>query len=570
MAIWRCPLSRRFSSGNRRTDARIRIDVEFTVLYKSADGEQRCAAHLEELGYTGASFLLSEPRDLSQALRLELPSADGSEAIRLHAKLAWQRERIRYGVKFRTLSEAQVQVLKKVMHGSPSSTPVPGDRRHEERRADVLSLREDLDRAGLLLGDIRLKLSERVAITGIGIVSAIGIGSDSVWTSIQTGKSGIAPLTDETLNPLHTRVEAAIARDFRPEEFIEPKALRRLHRQAQMSSAAATLALRDSAFERGRQKTERIGVFEGTSVGGIESVFEEYKKYIQKGPERVNPVILVSGGMGESTAEISLMFGLHGPSQTITTGSASGADAIGTAYRAIKDGYLDLAFAGGSEAPIFPMSIDTFHRMGVEARTNDHGDPIMRPFDKRRNGFVLGEGAAFLILENWNKAKKRGARIYAELAGYAGSCDAHHASSSDPLGRELAFAVNEGMRGARCSPGEIDYVNLHGTATEVGDVAETRAMKLVFGERSSRVAFSSTKPFTGHTLGASGALEAAITSLAIFHQFAPPTLNLEIPDKDCDLDYVAGQGRAMPIRYALSVNSGFGGKNAVLVFRAVG
>jgi 3-oxoacyl-[acyl-carrier-protein] synthase II len=338
-----------------------------------------------------------------------------------------------------------------------------------------------------------------------------------------------------------------------------------MNRHAQLACVAALVAAESAGLKVSGQESYRTGVFLGTSIAGMNNILEQHKIFLSQGIDKVQPFEWLGGSVGDSTAEISLLLKLQGPCHTICTGSASSADAIGHAFRAIQSGYLDVAVVGGAEAPIFLEMLSLFHRTGVLASDDKAPLKAMKPFDMRRNGFVLGEGAAFLVLENMDRAIKRNADLKGEIVGYGNSCDAHHAFASDPLGRGMASAIQEALKDANLST--VDYINVHGTGTLVGDTSETRAIKRAFNKDAGHVALSSTKPFTGHLLGAAGAMETIFTLLAMKNGVVPPTLNLEQSDPECDLNFTPLYSKQQSIRTALNMNSGFGGKNAVLVMK---
>jgi 3-oxoacyl-[acyl-carrier-protein] synthase II len=360
---------------------------------------------------------------------------------------------------------------------------------------------------------------------------------------------------------------AAEANDFDPNDYVDRKASRRLDRYAQLAVSAAQVASQDAHLSVDKEAENCVGVFEGTSLGPLKATLDQHEQYLSEGCRRVNPSTLLTSMMGAGSSSIALHLQTHGPSLTISDGSASSTYAIGYGYRQIKDGYIDVALVGGAEAPISQEVFATFCCARLLSTCNDDPHRAMKPFDRDRNGFVLGEGAAFLVIEDLSHALKRNAAIYAELAGFGETTDAYHPTSPHPEGMWVARAMEMALREAGLKSEDVDYLNAHGTATRANDVAETLAIKHLFGTHANNLAISSTKPVTGHLLGACGGLEAAITVLAMNQQFIPPTLNLTVPDDACNLDYVPNVGKGKHIRVAMTNNYSFGGRNASLVFR---
>lgn len=410
-------------------------------------------------------------------------------------------------------------------------------------------------------------MSRRVVITGLGVVSAIGLGADAYWDALRAGRSGVRRVTRFDASPFPCQVAAEVP-DFHPEDFMDARAAARMGRHAQFSVAAARLAMQDGDLDLSRVDRARSGAVLGCCFGGIAAIEEEGRVLAGSGPRRVSPVLVPMHLSSLAAGEVAIQLGLQGVNYVVSAACASATHAIGLAARHVAGGEADVVFAGGTEAALTPL----IHAGFCQARTlasgfNDAPETASRPFDARRKGFVPGEGAAVLVLESLEHARARGARILAEVAGYAANDDAHHVTAPDPEGRGLAAAITAALVDAGIDAEDVDYVNAHGTSTPLNDKAETAALVRAFGAHARRLAISSTKSMVGHLLGAAGAVELAATVLGMTHGAAPPTINLDTPDPECDLDYVPGTARPMDIRCAISNNSGFGGQNSVIVVR---
>jgi len=406
----------------------------------------------------------------------------------------------------------------------------------------------------------------RVVITGMGVVSPVGTGLDTFWSALVNGVSGIRRITRFDASHYRTRIAAEVA-DFVPENYLDRKECRRMDRFTQFAVACAMMAVEDAGLDLTRVDKERTGVIFGSGIGGIETLEEQARVLFTRGPDRVSPffVPMMIGNM--AAGQIAMALGFYGPNFTLVSACASSNHAIGDAFKIIQSGAADVVVTGGAEAAITPLALAGFCAMKATSTRNDEPARASRPFDAERDGFVMGEGAAVLVLESEEHARRRGARIYAEICGYGMSCDAYHITAPDPEGMGAARAMANALADAGLRPEYIDYINAHGTSTPLNDQVETVAIKRVFGDHAYRLAVSSTKSMTGHLLGAAGGLEAVASVLAIFHQVIPPTINYEFPDPECDLDYVPNKARPARVRAVLSNGFGFGGQNASLVFR---
>ena len=407
----------------------------------------------------------------------------------------------------------------------------------------------------------------RVVITGLGIVSPIGIGVAENWRSIEAGKSGIARVTHFDATGYPSTIAGEV-KNFNPTQFgITEKEARRMDRFIQLGMAAGIEAIKDSGLEVTETNAERIGVHLGSGIGGVGTIEDTTKTVLEKGPRRVSPFYVPMSIINMISGDLSVMYGLKGPNLAMVTACATATHGIGDAGRLIEYGDADVMIAGGGEAAITPTGMAGFGNAKALSTRNDSPETASRPWDKDRDGFVLGEGAGVVVLEEYEHAKKRGAKIYCELIGFGMSGDAYHMTSPPEDGEGAARCMRNALRNAGLNPDQVQYINAHGTSTPLGDRAESFAVKTAFGAHAKKVAMSSTKSMTGHLLGAAGGIEAVYSALAVHYQLAPPTINLTTPDADCDLDYVPGSARAMKIDVAISNSFGFGGTNGTLVFR---
>jgi len=409
-------------------------------------------------------------------------------------------------------------------------------------------------------------VSRRIVITGLGAVSPVGVGIDAMWESIRNGRSGVGPITlfDASAYPVRF---AACVDDWDPSPWIEPKEARRLSRFQQFAVAAALMAVEDSGLEIDEDNAERVGVIVGSGVGGLATMEEQLDVLKTKGPARVSPFLVPMMIVDLAAGHISIRLGAKGINYAPVSACATGTHSIGEAGEAIRRGDADVVIAGGFDCGVTPLGLAGFSAARSLSTRNDDPQGASRPFDAGRDGFVMGEGGAVLVLEELEHARSRGARIYGELAGYGASADAYHLTAPDPSGQGARRAMQQALDRAGMAPAEVEYINAHGTSTELGDVAETSAIKQVFGTHVPPV--SSTKSMTGHLLGGAGSIEAAICLLAMRDGVLPPTINYTTPDPECDLDYVPNTARNAVLRSALTNSFGFGGHNATLLFTAL-
>jgi 3-oxoacyl-[acyl-carrier-protein] synthase II len=407
----------------------------------------------------------------------------------------------------------------------------------------------------------------RVAVTGIGAVTPIGSGREGLWNGIRAQRSAVGRLTrfDPTVYRSHN---AAEVNDFDANDYVESKRVKRLDRYGTFSVACAKQAIADAGIDLAREDRERVGVMMGSALGGIRMAEEQLAVFLSQGLRAVEPGLALGVFAGASSCNIAIDLGAMGPNSTNAMSCASGSMAIGDAFRAIRDDYADVMFAGGAEAPLAPLCFGAFALIRAMSTRNDDPASASRPFDRDRDGFVMGEGAAVLILEERSRAVARGASIYAEVLGYGMTNDAHHMTAPLPDGSQAARSISIALADANIAAGEIGYVNAHGSSTPLNDSTETIAIKRVLGEHAYRIPVSSTKGYYGHALGASGAIEAAICAMALRNRWIPPTVNLRTPDAACDLDYVPASGRAVDLDVVLSNSFGFGGINAALLMRS--
>lgn len=413
---------------------------------------------------------------------------------------------------------------------------------------------------------MRRNVDRRVVVTGMGLVTPLGTGVEKNWEALIAGRSGIGPITRFDASDFSSRIAGEV-RDFDPLEWIEKKDIKKMDLFIQYALCAAEQAMRQSALKIDESNAERVGVLVGVGIGGLCTIEENHLSFMESRLKRVTPFFIPKLIANLAPGQISIRYGARGENVATTSACASGSHAVGEAYRMIRHGYMDAAITGGAEAALTSLGVGGFVAMRALSTRNDNPEAASRPFDRERDGFVIAEGAAALILEERDAAIARGAKIFAEIVGYASNADAYHITTPSPEGQGAGRCMQLCLADGALDLNEVDYINAHGTSTPPGDLAETQAIKRVFGERAAKIAISSTKSMTGHTLGAAGAIESVYTILAIERGMLPPTINHEYPDPECDLDYVPNRARPAKIRLALNNSFGFGGTNTTLAFR---
>jgi len=409
-------------------------------------------------------------------------------------------------------------------------------------------------------------LSRRVVITGIGLVSSVGIGTSANWQALLAGTSGVDRITKFDVTGFAAQIAAEV-KGFDPLRFVDKKDVKKMDVFIQYAVAASQFAMDDSGLRITPANAPDVGVFLGSGIGGFSTIEREHKALLDGGPRRISPFFIPSAIINLASGQVSIRFGAKGPNLATCTACSASAHSIGDSFEIIRRGDAEAMIAGGSEAAITPMSVGGFGALRALSTRNDDPERASRPFDRDRDGFIIGEGAGVLILEALEHAQRRDAKIYAEIVGYGMSGDAYHITAPSEDGDGGVRVMRMALRKAGVRPEEVDYINAHGTSTPYNDRLETLAIKTCFGDHARTLAISSTKSMTGHLLGGAGGLEAGISALVVHHQCVPPTINIDTPDPECDLDYVPHTCRAMPVRYALSNSFGFGGTNAALLFK---
>jgi 3-oxoacyl-[acyl-carrier-protein] synthase II len=409
-------------------------------------------------------------------------------------------------------------------------------------------------------------VKRRVVVTGTGLVTPLGIGTEKTWRNLCDGKSGVSHITRFDTTDFAVKIAAEV-KGFNPHDFIEPKLARHLDAFVQYAVAATDMALKESGLTIDNENATRVGVFTGNGIGGLSTIEKYHQISLERGPRKITPFFIPMVISNMSAGQISIVYGAKGPNLSVTTACAAGTHAVGEAFRSVSRGDCDMAITGGSESTICPLAVGGFNAMKALSRNNENPEKASRPFDKNRNGFIISEGAGMVILEELEHAKNRGAHIIAEVIGFGLSGDGYHMAAPPEDGDGAVRCMQMALDDAGLAPEDIDYINAHGTSTPLNDVVETKAIKTVFGEHAYKLAISSTKSMTGHMLGGAGGIESVFLALSIRDQIIPPTINLENPDPECDLDYVPNKARETAIRAAISNSFGFGGTNAVLAMK---
>jgi 3-oxoacyl-[acyl-carrier-protein] synthase II len=408
--------------------------------------------------------------------------------------------------------------------------------------------------------------TKRVVVTGVGMITPLGIGVQESWNGLLAGRSGIRKITHFDASNFPTQIAGEVE-GFSAEDYIEPKEIKKMDRFIHLAVAAASMSLADSGLKITEENAERVGVTVGSGMGGLHAIEHYHSVLLEKGPKRITPFFIPMLIVNLAAGQVSIRAGAKGPNSAVATACATGSHSIGDAFKIIQRGDADAMIAGGTESVITPLGIGGFNAMKALSTRNDEPEKASRPFDINRDGFIMGEGAGIVILELLENALGRGAKIYAELIGYGMTADAYHITSPSPGGEGAARCMKMAIKDGGIDPLDVNYINAHGTSTKYGDELETHAVKTVFGEHAYKIAVSSTKSMTGHLLGAAGGVEAVITVLSVHNNIVPPTINLDNPDPECDLDYVPHKSREMNVEYGLSNSFGFGGTNACLLFK---
>lgn len=409
----------------------------------------------------------------------------------------------------------------------------------------------------------------RVVVTGVGVIASNGVGKEAFWEAVKSGKSGIGPITSFDASVFTTRFAGEV-KNFDAEKYADRKKLRRMDRTSQFAVATAKMAVQDAGLDFSTNGgRDRAGVMIGTAMAGHGHIMKNYDEFLKTGPSKVSPFVALASFPDACASQVSIELGITGPSFSLATACSSASDAIGYAWEAIRSNTVDFIIMGGAEAGIYPGVIAAFCATRALSQRNHEPEKASRPFNLDRDGFVLGEGAGMLVLEEYEHAKKRGAHIYAEILGHGMTCDAYHMTSPEPNGIQAVRAMQIAMKNAKVTPDEIDYINAHGTSTPLNDKTETMIIKKVFGKRAYQIPISATKSMIGHLIGAAGSVELIAALLAMEYDIIPPTINYEIPDPECDLDYVPNKARPAKIRTVMKNSFGFGGKNSILIVRKV-
>ncbi|OQX83130.1 MAG: beta-ketoacyl-[acyl-carrier-protein] synthase II [Candidatus Omnitrophica bacterium 4484_49] len=410
-------------------------------------------------------------------------------------------------------------------------------------------------------------MNRRVVITGVGVVTPVGNEVEEFWNSLLAGRSGVDRISLFDPSNFSSQIAGEV-KNFEPQKYFPPKELRRMERFTQFALYAGKKAWEDAGLNN-KVPPERCGVLVGSGIGALDLVERQYKVFEEKGPGRISPFLIPLMIANMAAGQLAIYLGLKGPNMCVVTACASGTHSIGEAFRIIQNGKADIMVAGGAEACVTRLGVGGFCALRALSTRNDQPQKASRPFDKERDGFVIGEGAGIVVLEEYERARERGADIYAEIIGYGASCDAYHQTAPDPEGQGAYLAMKGAVEDAGINPEDIDYINAHGTSTQLNDKIETLAIKKLLKDHAYEIGVSSIKSMIGHLIGAAGGVEAVATALAVKNQVIPPTINYEYPDPDCDLDYVPNQAREAEVKYALSNSFGFGGHNACLVFKKV-
>jgi len=545
------------------------VDIEIENPPSQIPG--RISGEISNLSSEGASLILDSSLPVSSIVTLRLDFSPDHPRIETQAQLMWsyflaRSNKFNCGVRFLDLDEKHREVLNIFIGQRLEDNKSVPDRRKTERRAKTKELKERLWKAEMMLKKVKKTMDRRVVITGLGVIAPNGIGKDAFWEAIVHGKSGVDRIKSFDTSEYDTKIAAEVS-DFDPLNYIEKSVAKRVDRFAQFGIGSAKIAIEDGKLDLRKEDKDGIGVCIGSGLGGVLFHEEQMMQGYRKGIDRLNPLCIPRITPNAVSGHISIIFGLTGPNMVISTACSSGSHAVGQALDTIRSGRADVMLAGGVEAPLTPFTFGAYCALRVLSKRNDSPKEASRPFDKNRDGFVIGEGGAVLVLETLDHAEKRGAHIYAEIIGYGMTSGAHHMVMPAPEGKDAAKAMSLALEDAGIGPTEVDYINAHGTSTPQNDRIETKAIKVVFGDYAYKIPISSTKSMIGHTIGAAGAIEALVCCLTIENQIIPPTINYKYPDPECDLDYVPNESRKAKIRRILSNSFGFGSNNSCLIIR---
>jgi 3-oxoacyl-[acyl-carrier-protein] synthase II len=541
----------------------IEIETRPSHIPASISGE------IGNLSGDGASLILDSSLPVSSIVTLRLDLSPGSPQIETKAQVMWsyfleKNKKFSCGVRFVDLEEKHREVLNKVIGEGIENNKFAPERRRSDRRTKTKELKERLWKAEVMLKKVKKTMERRVVITGLGVIAPNGIGKDAFWEAIVQGKSGVGRIKSFDTSGYDTKIAAEIS-DFDALNYMEKSVAKRVDRFAQFGIAASKMALKDAELDIKTEDRDRIGVSIGAGLGGMFFYERQIVAVLEGGVRKAHPLCVPRIMPNAVSGQVSIELNLRGPNLTISTACSSGSHAIGQAFENIRLGKADIMLAGGTEAPIIPYTFAAFNALRVMSKKNESPQEASRPFDKERDGFVMGEGAGILILESLEHAEKRGAHIYAEIIGYGMTGGAHHMVMPAPEGKDAAKAMSLALEEAGISPTEVDYISAHGTSTQANDRTETQAIKKVFGEYAYKVPISSIKSMIGHLIGAAGAVELIVCALAIDNSIIPPTINYRVPDPECDLDYVPNTARRSKIDIALSNSFGFGSNNAAIL-----
>jgi len=545
------------------------VDIE--IENAPSDFPTAISGEVGNLSSDGASLTLNGSLPVSSIVTVRLDLSPDSPQIESKARVIWsyfleKNNKFNCGVRFLDLEEKYRGILNNLVEdGIKNNQSVP-ERRRSERRAKTRELQERLWKTEMIIKKVKKTTERRVVITGLGVIAPNGIGKDTFWEAIVQGKSGVDIIKSFDASEYDTKIAAEVS-DFDPLNYMEKSVAKRVDRFAQFGIASAKMAIEDAKLDLRKENRDRIGVCIGSGLGGVLFHEEQMMQGYRKGIDRLNPLCIPRITPNAVSGHISIGFGLTGPNTVISTACSSGSHAIGQALDTIRSGRAEVMLAGGVEAPLTPFTFGAYCALKVLSKKNDSPKEASRPFDKMRDGFVIGEGGAVLVLETLEHAEKRGAHVYAEIIGYGMTSGAHHMVMPAPEGKDAAKAMSLALEDAGIAPTEVDYISAHGTSTPQNDRIETKAIKEVLGDYAYKIPISSTKSMIGHTIGAAGAIEALVCCLTIESQIIPPTINYKYPDPECDLDYVPNKSRKAKIRTILSNSFGFGSNNACLIIK---